>query len=417
MALTVFHWLLALGMLVTGSVNTLSTKAADNQCSVNKNGWNVNFNHPFVQAAGMFIGEFLCLIVYSALSFRARSSGDDAFQRAKPHSRLIYALPAICDMTATSVMYIGLSLTASSVFQMLRGSVIVFTSILSVIFLKRKLGAHHYLGILLVVGGTAVVGTDSLVPQCASGDSSSATGGKAMLGNILIIVAQIIVAVQMVVEEKLLSKYEIPPLQVVGWEGFFGFTILSSALVGLYFVKPPSDFCTTPACNNVIPAGVPQPYTCDHFEDTPDAFTQIANSPAVAGFLSLNILSIAFFNAFGVAITKHVNAATRMVMDSLRTMVIWGFSLGIGWESFCYVQLIGFALLLTGTLVYNEVVKIPGLKYASKDAQLEADDDKAGLLQYESGGLFTGDDYALLSADSSLNGPAYPVRGIKGVRK
>jgi hypothetical protein len=31
----------------------------------------------------------------------------------------------------------------------------------------------------------------------------------------------------------------------------------------------------------------------------------------------LNILSIAFFNFFGVSISKSVNAATRMVFDSM----------------------------------------------------------------------------------------------------
>lgn len=35
----------------------------------------------------------------------------------------------------------------------------------------------------------------------------------------LIIIAQIIQAVQMVVEEKFVSGLNIPPLQAVGWEG------------------------------------------------------------------------------------------------------------------------------------------------------------------------------------------------------
>lgn len=116
-----FHLLLALGMLITGSLNTISTKAADNGTAVNRYGDNVAFNHPFVQAAGMFIGEYLCMIVYLILSYRAKANNDDSFARAKPHSRFIYAIPAMCDMTGTSLMYMGLSLTSSSVFQMLRG--------------------------------------------------------------------------------------------------------------------------------------------------------------------------------------------------------------------------------------------------------------------------------------------------------
>jgi hypothetical protein len=49
MSLTPFQWSLAAGMLVTGSVNTLSTKAADLLTAVNRYGNVAYFSHPFVQ--------------------------------------------------------------------------------------------------------------------------------------------------------------------------------------------------------------------------------------------------------------------------------------------------------------------------------------------------------------------------------
>ena len=39
----------------------------------------------------------------------------------------IFLPPAMCDMTATSLQYIGLTFTYASSFQMLRGAVIIFT--------------------------------------------------------------------------------------------------------------------------------------------------------------------------------------------------------------------------------------------------------------------------------------------------
>ena len=54
------------------------------------------------------------------------------------YNPLIFLPPALCDMTATSIQYIGLTLTFASSFQMLRGAVIIFTGILSVIFLRRQ---------------------------------------------------------------------------------------------------------------------------------------------------------------------------------------------------------------------------------------------------------------------------------------
>lgn len=39
------------------------------------------------------------------------------------------------------------------------------------------------------------------------------------IGDLLIIMAQIIAAVQMVYEEKFVTRYSIPAMQAVGWEG------------------------------------------------------------------------------------------------------------------------------------------------------------------------------------------------------
>src|SRR2546430_1952825 len=88
------------------------------------------------------------------------------------------------------------------------------------------------------------------------------------------------------------------------------------------------------------------------------------------------------------------------VFDSVRTLIVWGYSLAVrslnllfsfslllllscvsvsyvtcrvlllflfapqvGWESqytYIYLEIIGFLILVTGTMVYNELIKIPG---------------------------------------------------------
>jgi len=266
---------------------------------------------------------------------------------------LIFVLPACCDMTATSLMYIGLNWTYASVFQMLRGSVIIFTGIMSVIFLKRKLRMYHWAGMVLVLLGLGCVGVASFF----LGDSDQAP--HPILGDIVIVSAQIVVAVQMVVEEKFIGKYKIPPLQVVGWEGIWGFSILSCILVVFYFIPGQS-------------AG-------NHFENVPDAFVQIGNSWVILVSVLGNIFSIAFFNYFGISITKYASATTRMVLDSVRTLIIWAYSLAVGWQQFQYFQLIGFFLLLQGTCIYNEMILVPLLglpekKPSEEDKEIIADD-------------------------------------------
>lgn len=88
-------------------------------------------------------------------------------------------------------------------------------------------------------------------------------------------------------------------------------------------------------------------------EDAIDAFCQIGHLPLIAVALLGNISSIAFFNFAGISVTKEISATTRMVLDSLRTIVIWVVSLAIGWESFHGLQILGFLILLVGAALYN----------------------------------------------------------------
>merc|ERR1711998_803063 len=177
----------------------------------------------------MFLGEMLCMVAFLIMVWNLKRAGEYVAE-AKEFSPLIFVLPSCCDMTATSLMYIGLTMTDASVFQMLRGSVVIFTGIHSVLFLGRKLKPFHWVAMLLVLIGVGVVGYASI----SSTSSGSSDGGnhtnsgnhtnhnitnnstgefsgcgsteskkdQAFLGNMLIIGAQLIAAIQMCVEEK-----------------------------------------------------------------------------------------------------------------------------------------------------------------------------------------------------------------------
>lgn len=92
-------------------------------------------------------------------------------------------------------------------------------------------------------------------------------------------------------------------------------------------------------------------------EDALDAFCQIGHKPLIVLALLGNTVSIAFFNFAGISVTKEISATTRMVLDSLRTLVIWVMSLLLGWEVFHGLQILGFIILLVGTALYNGLHK------------------------------------------------------------
>lgn len=339
--------ILAFLMVATGSINTLSTKWADQMTAPHKEkSDDEHFNHPFFQADGMFLGEVTCMLAFYILRCYTRHRRQEQVemapgnQEAVKFPKMIFYLPALCDMVATSTMYLGLTLTYASSFQMLRGAVIVFTGLLSVAFLGRKLRYFHWTGIVIVIAGLVIVGVSDFVGKPAEGDY---TLNGIITGDLLIIAAQVVTATQMVIEEKFVTRYNVPALLAVGWEGTFGFLTLSLILIPMYW----------------IPAGIFSGNPRGVLEDVPDAFYQMGQNPVLIAAILGNIISIAFFNFAGISVTKELSATTRMVLDSVRTLVIWVFSLAIGWQDFQYLQPIGFSVLVVGMCIYNDIIFIP----------------------------------------------------------
>lgn len=230
---------------------------------------------------------------------------------------------------------------------MLRGSVIVFVAIFSMMFLQRRLKFREWAGIGFIIIGLTLVGLSDMMGN----GGSDADRTDILIGDSLIILAQVITASQMVFEERFVAGLDIPALQAVGWEGFFGFFVLSLLLVPMYFIHVPAKFTNNPRLV---------------MEDAIDAFYMIKNNNMLLVPIGGTIVSIAFFNFAGISVTKEMSATTRMVLDSVRTMVIWAVSLIIGWQEFHYLQVVGFINLIFGMCVYNNIIVMKPLRWIGK---------------------------------------------------
>lgn len=217
-------------------------------------------------------------------------------------------------------------------------------------FLERSLKRREWCGILFVIIGLAIVGAADFMSSNASEGFSR---NNIITGDLLIILAQIITSVQMVYEEKYVSGLNIPALQAVGWEGFFGFSVLGLLLVPMFYIQVGVPFSPNPNGGSL--------------EDFFDAIAQIENSGQLAVALTGTVISIAFFNFAGISVTKEMSATTRMVLDSVRTVVIWVVALGVGWQQFHWLQVIGFSGLIFGMCLYNNVL-VTRIWYAGRHA-------------------------------------------------
>jgi drug/metabolite transporter (DMT)-like permease len=118
---------------------------------------------------------------------------------------------------ASTLMFIALTMVDASVYQMMRGIIVVITALLAVIFLGRKQYRHHWTAIAFIVFGVAEVGYVSIKSASSSGESSNE-----VFGIVLLLLSQCFAGTMFIVEEKLLGDYYLDPFIVVGTEGMWG---------------------------------------------------------------------------------------------------------------------------------------------------------------------------------------------------
>jgi len=276
---------------------------------------------------------------------------------------LLLALPAICDICGTTLMNVGLLFVAASIYQMTRGALVLFVGIFSVIFLRHKLGPTKWLSLMVVTLGVMIVGLAGALqahPQHLPGNSKRdlllsilsrqpapeepvdhSEAVWTIIGVLMIAGGQIFTATQFVFEEHILAKYSINPTLTVAWEGTFGFLITILGMIVLHLTIGRTE------------AGR------HHYFDAVEGWHQFTHNPAIFSSSLLIMLSIGGFNFFGLSVTRIISATSRSTIDTCRTLFIWIVSLGLGWETFKWLQVVGFVLLVYGTFLFNDLIAAP----------------------------------------------------------
>ena len=242
-------------------------------------------------------------------------------------------------------MTIGLLAVPVSIYQMVRGAIVLFVGSFSIIFLKRTLTKKQWIGLISVTAGVSIVGLSAVGGGSSEGKESTTDGSspssfswETLVGVLLVMLAQVFSASQFVVEEFLLEKYTMEPLQVVAWEGAFGtlITVTGSVLAYTFFAKGDGK---------------------ESMFNIAEGFRQVISVKPLLVATIMIMFMMSTFNVSGLAVTRRLSATSRSTIDTSRTVGIWAISLFIGWESFKLLQLGGFAVLVYGTLLFNGIIQ------------------------------------------------------------
>jgi hypothetical protein len=346
-----------------------------------------DFRKPWFQTSSMFLGMFLALIVYEIQQFLKKpstndlvlqSASEEAFDAVQPASKnshwkfyIYVCAPALCDLLATALSNIGLLFIEASVWQMLRGSMVLFSSIFCAFILKRPHYPYMWWSVLLVVIALVIVGYSS-VASTGVGKAGS-TPGQVVLAIVLTVVAQIVQATQIVIEEFLLHDMVAAPTFIVGLEGLWGAVITWAVFI-------PIVGATSGAEGNGV------------HEDTKDTFIMMGNNPVIIVLVLVYVCVILAYNVTAMMVTQIASAVIRTIMEALRTLCIWIAEIilfyALKWSNSEYgkkhpdlgeeltpwsiLELAGFLLLISGTLLYNKILQMPFFHYPPKPEEIPA---------------------------------------------
>ena len=337
-------------MIFTGALNTIFLTL---QNSSYKKILDAPFHHPWFQSLQMFVGEAYCAIAWAIYGKKLRAKedatkeekGEPIDDRQDPNP-FLFGVSACFDLVGTTLLNFALIMMATSIFQMLRGGVVIITCCFSILFLKKYPKNFHWLGVALVFLGILLVGI-------ASQDGKSEVE-TSFLGIIMLICSLLFTGMQFVYQEIILVKYRTAPLQLVAWEGTFGCILLSIILTIFEFIP-----CNFDGKEKVCSMNEDGDY---YLENTGFALKQMFTAWPILIYAIGQTISISLFNYFGIQIVNYSSSATRAVMDSARTILVWIFFLYLPLngktEDFKGLQLCGFVVLFIGQLIYNQLVTV-----------------------------------------------------------
>jgi drug/metabolite transporter (DMT)-like permease len=253
------------------------------------------------------------------------------------------AIPSIFDLAATALCMMGLRYLDVSVYQLLRGSGIIFVALMKQHVLGDHLYRFQWVGVfwnvvsVFLVGGTAILN---------SNENSTVEPGEALLGVVLVMCGAFVQALQFVFEEKVMAMDEgaAPPLLLIGMEGLWGTLLCLTVVYPMAYFLPGADHGS--------------------FEDPFNTYDMVVNTPTIQWAFFIYFFAIFAYNLFAVLVTFLLSSVWHAILDNFRPITVWGTDMfifyviaaeGFGepWTKWSYVQLFGMCVLLYGTAVYN----------------------------------------------------------------
>ena len=153
----------------------------------------------------------------------------------KPSEALKTSVPALLYLVQNNLQYVAVGYLDAATYTVSYQSKIIWSGMLSVLLLGRKLGAHKWLGIVLLGAGVATVQLAGQSDAAKASAGDAAVSGKAV-GLVAIILAAMVSALAGVYFEKILKGAKVGlwtrNLQLAGYSVLVGYAKLATSPQG-----------------------------------------------------------------------------------------------------------------------------------------------------------------------------------------
>lgn len=195
------YYILLLILTISGAFNTIFLKLQDEAYD---EVLGAKFTHPWFQSIIMFIAEFYCAIAWFAFKKyfirledeERESKGLEPDNRPDP-SIFLFIVPAMCDVIGSTLLNFALFKLTSSIFQMMRGGIMIITCLLTILLLRRRIRNYQWAGVVIAVLGLIIIGISS------AGSESNKSTSDYFIGIGILLVSLLFSGFQLFLKRKL----------------------------------------------------------------------------------------------------------------------------------------------------------------------------------------------------------------------
>lgn len=306
----------------------------------------VRFNRPFFAATVLFFGMSFTMIPYFLL--RHNKPGVTKVDKMTFINMIV---PSLLEFIGQTMFLIGAMRIPMSLSLTLKGARVVFSALLLVLFLKRKLFAFHWVAIVLTLVGIIVSSLKEIIEPSSSKEFQTT---DVLIGIALVLAGEFIRSMRTVLEEKLMKKLKYDALLVVGLQGIYALVLSVPAL----FVVNAIETSKGP------------------LEDLQVTWNQFVSSSIVMGICFTTPITVPGLFVAGAYVTKLMSAVHNALTTIITNSIVWVLGVivyfidnkrGEKLIPLSSVQLVGFIIVLFASLMYDAIIRIPQIFYYPLD--------------------------------------------------